>query len=205
MKRFDRSTYAMSQRVLSIAHAFLARDPSDPVRVEGTGWYPRAWEFARRVQVQTRGASAAWVDAPRIEVVVGVIAALSPQVGWDSQLKFVPEFVRTRGESAHPGFAKNLDKARAIMANPSGDPLEVLGGLKVRAFYRAILGDEFSIVVDRHAVAAALGKPVESVPDPLYRECIVAYSAASVSVGMSPRDLQAAVWCEWRATKGVVE
>lgn len=197
------SVHSMAHRILAVAHAHLARPADDPVRQEGEGWYARARNVVEVTAQSVRDPGPVFQDPYLVERVAGALAALSPQVGWREQLKYhVPWIVATlKGDASvkvGPGLRANAEKARRILGGEH--PNEVLGGLKVRAFYDAIMGDTFAVVVDRHAAAVALGAVPDSIGDRLYREVAIAYTAASVSVGMSPRDLQAITWCEWRAT-----
>ncbi len=94
---------------------------------------------------------------------VGVIAALSPRVRWEHNLKLADELIKTgyvRGV-----LSRNVYKARLILecksaSGPCGAPVEHLSGPKVTAFYYAIL-DPFGNtdpVVDSHILRAAYGQ-----------------------------------------------
>lgn len=130
---------------------------------------------------------------------VGVIAVLSPMVSWPRN--------KTLARAHYAGtfggcLSANSVKAQRIL---SGEPVEsVVSGVKVSAFYAAIMGDTDSVTLDRHAIDVAMGR---TLPDSernaqsgtKRREPIVkAYRSASRITGYSPAELQAIVWVGWR-------
>lgn len=112
-----------------------------------------------------------------IERVAGIYAALSPMNGWDTNVANIMDVLRYRKillderlssevlsciplpqvNTPHP----NRDKALLIACGK--DPLSVLSGKKVRAFYSAIAdpSDLSSIPVDRHLICLALGSKLD--------------------------------------------
>lgn len=78
------------------------------------------------------------------------------------------------------------------------DPLDVLNGPKVRRFYLNITGDHSVVTVDVWAARAAGvdGK----LTGARYLAVERAYQNAARIVGMTPRDLQAAVWVHTRGS-----
>jgi hypothetical protein len=137
--------------------------------------------------------------------VAGFVAALSPLNSWESQLKFTPPSIQNglalicAGESAihgisGPGFFSNRDKAARILAGES--PLDVLGGDKVRSFYRNLLGDGEAVTIDRHALAI-VGLP-DAVTSKRYHQVAKAYVLAGKRLGLSGAEIQALTWNYWR-------
>jgi hypothetical protein len=160
-----------------------------------------------------------------LESVAGYIAATSPQTEWVSQLKFAPLALAHYTESAWnidgspvstergigrklPGPGFDSSKRKAVRILNGADPLSVLGGDKVRAFYLSILGDESAVCVDRHALAIAYGADVpEHITAKRYRETAAAYVSASASLCaafpslssvLTPAAVQALTWVWWR-------
>lgn len=106
-----------------------------------------------------------------VETVSGIYAALSPMNGWDTNVANIVDILRyIRAQKAFDRFGltaplpqvntphPNRDKAIRIALGE--DPLSVLSGRKVRAFYGAISdpSDLSSIPVDRHLICLALGQ-----------------------------------------------
>jgi hypothetical protein len=106
-------------------------------------------------------------------------------------------------------FNDALRKADAIAAG--ADPLDVLGGRKVRSFYRNIVGHTGHVTVDRHAVAIVAGRPLTDREGKVlerigpYTYVAGAYRAAARRLGVAPTELQAVTWLVWRRLKGDAE
>ena len=187
----------MQRRLVAMATDALARAESDPVRILGLQWYPsaRAWcaDLARRYA--EHGAT--------LESIIGAVAALSPQVAWTDQARFVPMFLESVlvdkdfTTLPHPGFLKNRMRAGAILRG--ADPKKVLSGPKVCAFFQAIMGDRSAVVVDRHAATVALGERKENLSARLILEIQKAYKGAAECVNVDPRALQSLLWCHYKA------
>lgn len=169
-------------------------------------WYDYAGEFCAELDkdYELRKGTAA-----------GIVAALSPLNSWEAQLKFTPPSIArglellSKGQRAHegiqgPGFFSNRDKAARILAGE--DPLSVLGGDKVRSFYRNLTGDSAAVTIDRHAIAISgwTGKGVSSAGVPTsraYSRIATAFKFAGENVGLLPCQVQALTWCYWREVK----
>lgn len=136
----------------------------------------------------------------------GVIAALSPMMGWDSNVMQAKRAFE-RGNANGLGLAKNCAKADAILAG--AEPLSVLGGNKVRAFYSTILDPTgFSVpVIDRHAFDIAVGEVTDDKRrSTLSRKGVydafgAVYVEAARIVGIGAPQMQAVTWMEWRERK----
>lgn len=103
-----------------------------PEQIEdGAAWYPTAHQIARD-QAQEYEVT--------IEVAAGVIAALSPNMGWGQNVMLAERMLANNGMLNRGGLPRSLAQARIIH---SGTPaLDVLGGPKTRAFYEAIRGND---------------------------------------------------------------
>lgn len=110
-----------------------------------------------------------------------------------------------------PGFKAN--KAKALRILKGEEPLDVLSGAKVRAFFACIMGEGNEVCVDRHAWAIAAGPEAAglSLTDKRYRETAEAYRSAagalrlafpSLASDLTPAGVQALTWVWWRANEG---
>lgn len=188
----------MKRRILRHWEAATAADLAT-----GLEWYERAADVARALEAGTESVS--------FESAAGVIAALSPRNAWSSNVKgataFVDAFAKGEPQPLVAGTLSNRRKAWEILER-SGDPLEVLGGPKVRAFYANITGDLFKVTVDVWACRAAEGSRCrDAAPNGRRYQLIeLAYQQAADVVGHAPRDVQAAVWVYFRrVTSGVID
>lgn len=115
-----------------------------------------------------------------VERVAGIYAALSPMNGWDTNVANIVDILRYRKQwidAGGPFFNDSMsqwpswfplpkvntphpNRDKALLIACGKDPLSVLSGKKVRAFYSAISNpsDLSSIPVDRHLICLALGQ-----------------------------------------------
>jgi hypothetical protein len=146
-----------------------------------------------------------------VRAVCGAAAAISPGMRWE----LVPDYVRALATAADPGSVRvptysSEFTARALACLSGADPLEVLGGPKVRAFYALLYtrGQSDSVVIDGHAFNIARGEraPIRGAKVPQaarvtaarYRWAEAAYRAAARLLGLEPHALQAITWTHWR-------
>lgn len=129
--------------------------------------------FARRANRKQWEQGARWYEEANLfcvtlanyenlpaESVVGCLAALSPQCAWSENLRATISMVRVRTVGASSSiYPVNSSKAFSIV-HEGANPSEVLGGLKVRAFYNNIANPRYSraVTIDTHAARAAFGK-----------------------------------------------
>lgn len=161
---------------------------------EGLRWYHNAHAVAQTLDPDRPGRAA------------GVIAALSPRLSWPRNLELAGRAYADGRASGTLGMS-----CRAADAVLSGaDPLDVLRGPKVRAFYSLILdpGDPLTVCIDRHAVDVATGQRLtdaaRSAVWPLERRGLYevfarCYRRAAGVLGVSPWQVQAVTWLTWRA------
>lgn len=162
---------------------------------EGESWYPSALRFARSLAVR--------YGVP-VHTVVGIIAVLSPGMDWERNKAEAEQCLLTKAGKAHWGVYSSV-KPKLLALLSGSDPLEVISGPKVTAFYRAIMGDTEAVVIDRHAKCAALGirknrDKNSAVSKKEYRELSARYTKVARKLGVNPRDLQAIIWVHWRNT-----
>lgn len=172
--------------------------------LEGYEWYTRASGIAFLIS-QTYGITK--------EQAAGVIAALSPNNRWERNTLDAEALVKVVTRGGDPRSIKvstfHKNKAKAVAILKGSDPLEVLGGLKVRAFYECIMGNDDAVCVDGHAYAIWLGQRVPTSKTPkisakLYETIANDYRLATAQVnritsaGVVPAQVQAVTWVVWR-------
>lgn len=180
---------------LNILAAHRAASAAD--RAQGLAWYELAHELA--------GELAAERYSPR--ACAGVIAAMSPMMSWRSNIDVARRIItrHAAGElepASGYGMRRNVAKAWRILNGE--DPADVLSGPKVRSFFANIVGDPDAVTVDRWAARIARGDAADAglVTAREYREISTAYRCAADVAGVTPRELQAAVWTYFRRVNG---
>lgn len=173
---------------------------------EGREWYPTANALARELSPQYVRASY-------------VLAALSPRQAWARNVSLAREAYRLMRSAPqdHPEMARErilrglptlgLQRRQVVaLLVDSVDPDLVVKGTKTNAFARTIAdpADPHAVVIDRHAMAIAYGRPMGadelSLTNKRYRAIAEAYRAAAVVAGELPSVVQAATWVHWRRT-----
>lgn len=154
---------------------------ADTVR-RGRQWYAAARRECRRMARE---------HGRPLSQVAAVLAITSPDAQLATNLRWTEEILR--GERTAGRYP--TDQAPKVAAALSSRrPGQHVTGPKVSAFYRAIMGDEDVLVVDRWAAFAA-GSTKDYAPKAAARRAIeAAYRQAATIVGESVRDFQAIVW-----------
>lgn len=143
----------------------------------------------------------------------GVLAALSPMTPWDRNIMLAARAFED-GEASGTLFS-SVAKANRILAGE--DPLDVLGGGKVRAFFMCIAepDNDSSVCIDRHAFDVAVGQITNNntrgalsrvgVYDRFAESYKVAAKIIEVETEFSviPSQVQAVTWVTWRRLKGL--
>lgn len=175
---------------------------------DGLSWYMDAHNFARTV-----GGGRSHHVARN----AGIIAALSPLNGWENNKRKAAELISLRAriavEKGKPngiGLGSNVKKAIDIYNG--GDPLSVLRGDKVVAFFETILDPTADIdpVIDRHAFDIAVGERTNEQRRGIlsrkgvYSDFANAYREAAKIVGIGSAQMQAITWLAWREQHGIV-
>jgi len=160
------------------------RDADEETAQLGSAWYRRSRVVAR---------SLARANGVHLSVAAGVLAAISPRLRWSSNVACADALLA--GRPVTGVFSANLRKADRILAGER--PMSVLGGDKVRAFYRAIMGDPNAVVLDVWMMRAA-GWAKASLTPSEYANLADALTAAAVREGVDPADFQAVVWTHVR-------
>lgn len=170
----------LARRLVALWHA-----ADHAVRTAGVQWYRTARATARRL---------ARVHSCSLATAAGVIAALSPRLGWTYNV-LAADLVLGHAERVPGVFRTSLAKARRIA--DGARPSAVLGGPKVRAFYRALMGDTSAAVVDVWTARAAGVDPVGLSPK-LYDQVARALRMGADEVGTTTSSLQAVAWVSVR-------
>lgn len=188
--------------ILAVYNAATAEDLR-----EGLAWYQTAHNWCR---VMAKG------RPHLIARNAGIVAALSPLNGWGNNKRKAAEVISKRGkiivEKGKPngiGLGSNVEKAIAIYNG--AEPLSVLGGDKVRAFYQTILDPQGDIdpVIDRHAFDIAVGERTDEKRrgalsrKGVYHEFAMAYREAAKIAGIGSAQMQAVTWIAWRNIHGI--
>jgi hypothetical protein len=171
------------------------RAASPEMVTAGRNWYPEAGSIAADIAEST---------GTRIDTVAAVIAALSPQTRWSTNIA-AAQAICDGNRTRYPSMLGS-NHLRALDVLGRDNPADGLGnGPKVHAFYENILGTPEVVTIDSWAVRAALGStPIPVTLDTLlkrsgvYSDLADCYRAAALIVGERPCDLQAIVWCHVR-------
>lgn len=152
--------------------------------LEGAKWYRESRRWARLIARET---------GVTVAQAAGVIAALSPRMRWGANVTLAHDLCA--GREVQGVFRANLAKAQRILAGER--PLDVLGGPKVRAFYRAIMGDGEAVVIDVWMLRA-IGWAKKTLTAREYEEVADHLREAAKAAGIDPADFQAIVWTQVR-------
>lgn len=169
----------------------------------GLNWYPTAHALAVDLAPENPRQAA------------GVIAALSPMMNWERNMMLAVRAYRD-GE-ASGALGRNVEKANVILCG--ADPLDILGGNKVRNFFGAIADPDSNVfvVIDRHAFDIAIGRVSNDATRAalsrvgMYDLFALAYRRAAerltreTGIHHTPSQVQAVTWCTWRRLKGLTD
>lgn len=183
---------------------YVMASASEADLVAAINWYPLANAFC-----------AQWAQAFGLETwqVAGITAALSPQLRWDkNKAQAIEVCARLQNDKSLVGlmaYPANLGKAKRIFTGEN--PLDVLGGMKVRNFYRNLMLDETAVTIDRHAASIALygldtAKSGQiAVTDKLYKLLAQAYADVAQAYSIAPFVVQSVTWTYKAANNGRVK
>ena len=161
----------------------LYEQASPGVRRRGRAWYPEARRQLREIASKN--------DCP-LSHAAAVFAIVSPAVQLSTALRWTDEIL---AGARMGGRFPNVQGPKIEVARSTRYPVFHVTGPKVNAFYRAIMGDTQSLVLDRWAIyAAGLPKPRSEVPRSVRDELSTAYRTAAATVSETVRAFQAIVW-----------
>ena len=191
----------MTTEVRNILRVY--RQATQQEHERGTKWYAVAKSQAQDI--------ANLQDVP-LRVVVGVIAALSPNNKWDRNLKDASNMlcVFLRGDPVDMckpcTYPKMRDKAWSVIEQmPEDDAavLSILNGQKIVSFFSNIMGHD-NCTIDGHAYNIAKGKRVSlnnketGMGKAEYQSIQAAYQRAAKRIGLKVYELQAITWVVWK-------
>lgn len=187
----------MTPTVENVLAIYRAAD-ADSIR-EGLSWYLDAHNYARHLAAEY---------AIEVEQAAGIIAALSPMNGWENNKRKAHDLIATRN-GANIGLRKNVEKALKILAGDN--PLDILKGDKVTAFYRTILDPfgDIDPVIDRHAFDIAVGMRTDDRTrgalsnKGVYGQFAAVYREAARQAGIGSAQMQAVTWVMWRRVNDI--
>jgi len=186
----------------NILAVFFTANPAE--LQHGARWYPDALAACETI--------AQSYSLP-INTVAGVVAALSPNNKWQRNIIDADNLCRIYTAGGYDDAARckvstfNGNKTKALRILSGIAPLEVLGGLKVRAFYQCILGLD-SVCIDGHAFAIWKGERIPTTKTPkispkLYDAIASDYRNAASTINAvlgasySAAQVQAITWTAW--------
>ena len=178
---------------------------TDLETINGAEWYPAANHAAQIMAARY---------SVTLETVAGVIAALSPNNKWERNLTDADSMIRAYSMGGHNAADSikvgtyNANKTKALAILSGDDCLQILGGLKVRAFYDCIVGGD-SVCIDGHAYAIWTGGYIPTTKTPkitpkLYDAISADYRLAAATINCilqaeySAAQIQAITWVVWR-------
>lgn len=167
---------------------------------EGLAWYDTASGTAEDLSDR--------YSIPR-DTACGIIAALSPQNAWDVNVQHAYDLCATPDSRKDFGLGLGSDRAKFLFRNPQTNPLDILGGPKVRSFYRNIAEPwtPGAVTIDRHAIAILAGRETARWFDDhpkfldrvtVYRQATGYYRSAARAYGILPHQAQAVAWVSHR-------
>jgi len=193
---------------MSLYRLYRWYDTATPEQLyAGRNWYPTARK--RICEIVDKYGFLPYVTH---ETVAGIVAVLSPNVDWDTNLYDAANVV-----DAYPSivtvssYNKNRDKAYAILHAACQLPgpvrrvntIGIVRGDKVVPFYANLLGDDTALTLDSHAYNAwcgyrATGSKLPGMPAAMRRKAALDYTRAAKRKGESVSAFQAILWIVWK-------
>ena len=186
--------------VRRITRAYRAATPEH--LAAGLGWYAEAHRVACDIDPMNPARAA------------GVLAALSPRCQWSTNVAWARAMVACADAGLPCPPCGTMDnRATAWRIAQGAEPLAALGtlsrtgrvqsGMKVRSFFRNIMGDTDAVTCDVWAAKVATGSASETlVGSPVgYARLAEAFTRAASILGVTPREVQAATWVAARGIK----
>lgn len=138
------------------------------------------------------------------DIVVGIIAALSPLKNWNQNINCMESFIES-GISKHMGqFTKKAELIINLELPTDDKILKILSGNKIQSFYLNIkYFDKNNVVtIDRHAISIALGYKTgdkeQSLSNNQYKFLQDCYCYAANLQGVTALFLQSSTWVKFR-------
>lgn len=144
-----------------------------------------------------------------LETIAGVVSALSPACPWERNKKDAERLVKAFHQRGWLGahsvrvstYGKNKHKAISILLGNT--QMNDKGGLKTYNFYQNILhpNDDVHVTIDRHAFNLLQQRAAGGVRinKSTYTQAAECFKHVAKRKGLTPCQLQAIVWVQWRA------
>jgi len=202
---------------IAVKNIIAMRRKAKPEDVaHGIAWYAEAYEECRQLAEQYKAYGIS------IRVAAGVVAALSPNNRWSTNVTnardLIDAFVNGRSVDSVSVCTYNAmrNKAWQILGQirPSHDSIKtILNGKKIVCFYENIMGDD-TCTIDGHARNIAYNERVNLTDNKTnigvveYRNLQDAYRQAASRCRVNGRklkayELQAITWVTWRKLHGI--
>lgn len=184
------------------------RQASDADKDAGILWYARAKVAAHDIALR--------YDVP-IRIVVGVMAALSPNNRWERNVKDAERLIAAylEGDDIESVSVSTYNKMRSkawsiLDAMPSDDQhvMRILNGQKIKSFFSNIMGHD-TCTVDGHARNIAFAERVgltdsrTTIGKKLYQELQDAYAVAAHAHNLKAYEMQAITWVVWKRINNI--
>ncbi len=184
---------------------------SESEKAQGRAWYDTA-----RADIAELAIKHATIPG----IVAGIVAALSPNTRWAQNLEdadsvlavgLSPYTVADYQDCIVTTYNLNKVKAFAIAEQyfepdkrSNRNPLNILRGPKVVAFYLNLIGNSNALTLDSHAYNAfcgfrATGSDLPGMRAQLTRDARKAYERAAFVKGETVASFQAIIWLTWKA------
>lgn len=180
-----------------VRHILSVYDRADDgTRAEGRDWYPAAQRAVRGIAESTG------TDPARVAF---CLSALSPRNPWLWNVADTYHYVVAKQAGGPMPSATTFmrNRLKAWKALDQDEHPWTSAAPKVMAFVKAINGIEDAVVVDTWAARVALngslaraGRGFASFRQGEYDRFVAAYREAALTVGETPRDMQAIVWLQ---------
>jgi hypothetical protein len=196
---------------MSIQRIYRFYDTATPAELyAGRVWYPTA-----RKRICAIVDKYGFLPYVTHETVAGIVAVLSPNVDWETNLYDAAQVVDSYPSvTVVSTYNKNRDKAYAILRGADTNdtsaqgnvPAGIVRGPKVVAFYENLRGDDTFLTLDSHAFNAwkgyrATGSKLPGMPAAERRQAVKDYTRAAEVKGETPAAFQAVIWLVWKRYK----
>lgn len=172
------------------------------IREEGMRWYQEANKIALSLTERFLLASCSHA--------AGVIAVLSPAVQWEVNCRDAESVCAARKGQDVTVSTYGQFKEKALAIRDGDDPIKWINprtAPKTYAFWKCIKDPDNAahVVIDRHAIAALLGRHLTDKERGgilkkvgAYQKYSQVYKDAAIEVGILPSQMQAICWIQWR-------
>ena len=190
--------------MITTKHILSVYRMASPTEIKhGMTWYSSAFTDCKKVSTK--------LSLP-MHIVVGVVAALSPNNKWDRNLQnafdLCQAFIEGQDLDSIKVSTYHTMKRKAwyiLETMPTYDEtVTILNGKKIVSFFRNIMGDETDITIDGHARniyyndRQGLTTPNTNIKKLEYVDIQKAYKRASKKLGLKAYELQAITWVAWK-------